>query len=92
MKVKIVINTMTIDNEAETSTKRWAEVWSGEMDILAKDEYLTKISIIAEGIAHPICDIPFSVMEGYWQWVPPLVDDGEIEDREERVIENTKDI
>lgn len=92
MKIKIVINTMTLDNEAESSTKRWAEVWSGEMDILEKGEYLTKISIIAEGMAHPICDIPFSPIEGYWQWIPPLIDDDEIEKREQKVIDNTESI
>lgn len=90
MKVKIVINTMTIDNEAEVSTKRWSEVWSGEMDILEEGEYLTKISLIAEGQAHPICDVPFSIMEGYWQWVPPLTDDEDLEEIEQKIIENTE--
>ena len=89
MKVKIVINTMEIAPGGESTQYRVSEVWSGELDILPKGEYLTKISIIAEGIEHPICDVPFSVTMGYWQWIPPLVDDERMEEIEDAIIQNT---
>ena len=72
MKVKIVINTIKMDDHGENEIHRFtSEVWSGEMDILPEGEYLTKISIIAEGMEHPICDVPFSPSEGYWKWINP---------------------
>lgn len=90
MKVKIVINTMEIDPGGKGARYRSSEVWSGELNILPKGEYLTKISIIADGIEHPICDVPFSLSMGYWQWIPPLVDSDELEEREQQIIENTE--
>ena len=66
MKVKIVIKTMDKDGESHRS-----EVWSGEMDILDDDEYLVKMSIIAEGKPEPIVDIPFALGTGYYVWIPP---------------------
>lgn len=89
MKVKITIDTIEMSDHTENAlTNRRSEVWNGELDILPKGEYLTKISIIAEGIEQPICEVPFSPMVGYYQWVPPLVDNDEIEEREERIIED----
>jgi hypothetical protein len=91
VKVKIVINTIQLDETSEPPVKeRRAEVWSGEMEILPDGEYLTKISIIAEGINEPICDIPFSPMTGYYQWIPPLVDSEELETTEQRIIDETR--
>lgn len=90
MKIKIVINTMEIAPGGQSAQYRTSEIWSGEMNILPKGEYLTKISILTDGIEHPICDIPFSVTMGYWQWVPPLVDDERMEEIEEAIIENTE--
>jgi hypothetical protein len=73
MKVKIVINTFVQTNddilEPEGYEER-AEIFDGELNILPDKTYLTKISIIAEGEAHPICDIPFSLNNGWWEWHP----------------------
>lgn len=72
VKVKIVINTLKMDDHGQNTIHEYtSEVWSGEMDILPDGEYLTKISIIAEGIDHPICDVPFSPTVGYWSWMSP---------------------
>ena len=91
MKIKIIINTVEMlpDNENDL-IRRTSEVWSGEMDILPKNEYLTKISIIAEGINEPICEVPFSIGEGYYQWIPPLMNNEKQEETQERIIENTE--
>jgi hypothetical protein len=51
-----------------------AEIWRGEINIEKESTYITKVSIIADGEEHPICDIPFSLTEGFWQWVPPMVE------------------
>jgi hypothetical protein len=80
MKAKIVINTWVsnsgnggvafgkfdIHGHMESS-----EVWSGELEIKPENAYLLKFSIIAEGQAHPIVDVPFSTSLGHWIWVPP---------------------
>lgn len=78
MKIKIVVNSVrtygedgSVSLDSIRTQKSFIEVWSGEMDILDDREYLTKISIIAEGVEHPICDVPFAVGVGYWQWVGP---------------------
>lgn len=72
MKCRIVINTVAMTDGMDTM-HRTSEVWSGELEIMPKGEYLTKISILAEGMEHPICDVPFSPMVGYWQWMSPAV-------------------
>jgi hypothetical protein len=70
VKIKIIINTIEMEPDDENRLiRRTSEVWSGELDILPKGEYLTKISIMAEGINEPICDVPFSPMEGHYQWI-----------------------
>lgn len=72
MKVKIVIN--TIDKEPTDDLQlrhRTSLVWEGELEIKDDQEYLTKISIIGEGQPQPLCDIPFAIGIGYYQWVPP---------------------
>ena len=88
MRMKIVISTM----ERLDSGERRSEIWNGEMDILEDGEYITKISILGEGMEHPICEIPFSPMTGYWQWIPPLVDDDILEERENKIVENTNEL
>lgn len=93
VKVKILIDTIEMSDHSENKLiNRRSEVWSGEMEILPKGEYLTKISIIAEGFNEPICEVPFSPMTGYYQWIPPLVDSEELEEIEETIIENTKEL
>lgn len=67
MKIKIVINTRV----AEESGDNRSEIWSGELEIKDKDEYLTMISVIGEGIEHPICQIPFAIGIGHYLWIPP---------------------
>lgn len=69
MKVKIIINTMEPEN-GELNERR-SEIWSGELELRHPNEYLTKISVIAQGIAHPICEVPFSPYIGYYRWIPP---------------------
>jgi hypothetical protein len=79
MRVKIVINTWTDTRTEEERAQPYyykgyrsvSQVWAGEMDILSDKEYLTKVSVIAEGQAHPICDIPFAIGIGHWLWCPP---------------------
>lgn len=44
-------------------------VGTAEWDMHA-NEYLAKISVIAEGAARPICEVPFNPHSGYYQWVP----------------------
>lgn len=44
-------------------------VGTAEWDMYA-NEYLAKISVIAEGVVHPICEVPFNPHSGYYQWVP----------------------
>jgi hypothetical protein len=79
MRVKLVINTWVQTGEGiamidQEGYQENAEIWSGEIDIKDKNVYLTKVSIIGEGVEHPICDIPFSLFHGYWQWVPPVTE------------------
>jgi hypothetical protein len=88
MKVKIVINTVEV-NDGKVSEEDRSEVWSGELDILRENVYLTKLSIIAEGEPQPICDIPFSLATGYWAWIPPNRDEpfslfGSLVERDEK--------
>lgn len=92
MKVKIVINTVEMASHGNNElTKRTAEVWSGEMDILPDNEYLTKISIIAEGINEPICEVPFSPFTGYYKWVQPVLDDKDLDRIQRKVIRRVDD-
>lgn len=69
MKIKIVVNGMEGIPGQPGCIRHSAEVWSGEMNI-AEGIYVTKISVIAEGEPHPICDVPFSLTEGHWMWIP----------------------
>lgn len=74
VKIRIIINTTKVsvkeDGKIVHSEMRSAEVWQGDLEILEDNEYLTKISILGEGQAHPICDIPFALGTGWWMWVP----------------------
>lgn len=76
VKIKIVINTAKVhvsdSGKMNYSNQRSSEVWSGEFEILEEEEYLTKISIIGEGVPHPICDIPFALGIGHWRWIPAV--------------------
>jgi hypothetical protein len=93
MKIKIIIQLLTMNDADQSSLSiRHAEVFNGELDIAPKGEYLTKISLIAEGHPHPICDVPFSPTVGYWEWHPPMTDDsGEMESREIRMMVNAQE-
>jgi hypothetical protein len=71
MKVRIVIQTMEPNADNETWGHRHSEVWSGDLELLDKNEYLTKISVIADGEPQPICDIPFAIGIGHYMWIPP---------------------
>jgi hypothetical protein len=90
MKIKIVINTFTDTRTREEAAQAFyvkgyngmSQVWEGELDIKEDNVYLTKVSVIGEGIAHPICDIPFSLGVGHWLWVPPENPVEESEDAE----------
>lgn len=66
MKIRIVIE----DHEGDPTRQAKSEVWSGEIDILKDNVYVTKISILADGEPMPICDIPFSLNKGWYMWVP----------------------
>lgn len=78
MKIRIIINSYRDTRTQEEMERPFyikgqistSEVWRGDLDILSDREYLTKISIIADGISHPICDIPFGVGIGHWMWIP----------------------
>lgn len=67
MKVKMIIETRKSEQEGNNRS----QVWEGELEIKDRDEYLMLISVIAEGIPQPICQVPFSVGIGYYMWVPP---------------------
>jgi hypothetical protein len=80
MKVKIIIQTWeNVPNDSNEPFKtkfrrRQSEVWSGELEILQENEYLAKLSIIAEDEPQPIVDIPFATGIGYYMWIPPQYD------------------
>ena len=80
MKIKIVID--TADENGEPMAR--SQVWEGELDILNDKEYLTRISIMAEGKEHPVCQVPFSPGIGYYQWIAP---DKKYEEGEEWLTE-----
>lgn len=61
MKVRFILNTL------EDNVRTAQEIWKGELEI-PSGVLLMKVSVIAEGEPHPICDIPFSLTEGYWSW------------------------
>lgn len=67
MNIKIMINTRKADEKGEHR----AVIWEGELDILDKEEYLTMISVLADGINQPICQVPFAIGVGHYLWVPP---------------------
>jgi hypothetical protein len=84
MKVKIIINTLHLgqDGLKANTQMRTAQVWEGELDIFDDSEYLTKISLIAEGKEHPICDVPFSpdMTPSYWMYVGRVNEEEEYDD------------
>ena len=67
MKVKIIINT----RRSEDHEMQRSEIWSGELEIKDKDEYLMLISVIGEGEPQPICQVPFAIGIGHYLWIPP---------------------
>jgi|ERR1700743_319667 len=85
MQIRIIINTMKMGDDMSIEARR-SEIWRGDLEIEPEGEYITKISIIADGFPQPICDIPFSPMEGYYQWIPPLVDNEKLEEIEEQTM------
>lgn len=88
MKVRIIINTWrkTDDNSGYQTQ---SEVWRGDLDITDKDEYLTRIVMIAEGQEHPICDVPFAIGSGHWMWIPP---DNLVEREEDEINSWTQEL
>lgn len=72
MKVKIVVEDVTPLYNGKKLEMQRSQVWEGELELLKENTYITKISMIAEGQEHPICDIPFSIDTGHWIWVPGL--------------------
>lgn len=70
MKVRIVVEDVTpLYGGARLEISK-SEVWSGELELLRESTYITKISLIGEGMEHPLCDVPFSMDTGHWLWVP----------------------
>lgn len=83
----MIINTMKLGDDMELEEHR-AEVFDGELEIEPNGEYIVKMSIIGEGFNHPICDIPFSPMVGYYKWISPLTDNDKLEEVEQNIIDN----
>lgn len=82
VKLKFVLNTLEpTDPNSSGFVRTSQEIWKGEMD-LPDGVLVMKVSVIAEGQPHPICDVPFSLTEGYWKWIPP---EGEYGEEVERV-------
>lgn len=72
MRVKIVVEDVTSLYGGSRLEMSRSEIWSGEFDLRRDGTYITKVSMIAEGYEHPICDIPFSMDTGHWLWVPQV--------------------
>lgn len=72
MKCKIVVEDVTHLYEGTRLEFSRTQVWEGELELLPEQVYMTKVSIIAEGREHPVCDIPFSMDTGHWIWVREL--------------------
>jgi hypothetical protein len=76
MKAKIVIYDITLtgkqpENPFQFTGHRTARVvWEGDLDISEEGQYITKLSIYAEGQPQPICDVPFSLGTGHYQGIP----------------------
>lgn len=75
MLVRMIINTWTSTEKGqkpfgENGYQSRAEIWRGDINLEDENEYLTRIVMIADGIEHPICDIPFAIGSGYWAWIP----------------------
>lgn len=87
MKIKIVIQMLDMQDYGSNQIQdRRAVVFEGELDIAPKGEYLTKISLLSEGMEHPICDVPFSPTVGYWKWIPPMMDDSQAMEIMEQIM------
>lgn len=80
MKIQIIIDTHVAD---ENGLHR-AKVWEGEMEIHNDREYITLISIMADGQPQPICQVPFAIGIGHYQWIAP---DPVIQDEESWIEE-----
>ena len=70
MNIKIVIKAHERAEDGKLVEVN-SELWAGEIALEQKEIYVAKISVIAQGEPHPICDIPFSLGEGHYLWVPP---------------------
>jgi hypothetical protein len=80
MLCRIIIETFTFGNPEDVIEKNDAtrsEVWRGDINITNPREYLTRIQVIADGEAQPICDIPFGIGMGHWMYIPPNNDEVE---------------
>lgn len=66
MKCKLIITTQ---KEGESGRHR-AQLWEGEIELKDDKEYLAMITLIADGMEHPICQIPFALGIGHWYWRP----------------------
>ena len=67
MKVRIIITT----RKQEEIGEHRAEVFNGDLEIRDNTEYLTMISVMAEGQPQPICQVPFAIGIGHYLWIPP---------------------
>lgn len=67
MKVSMIITT----RKAEENGEHRSKIWEGELEIKDATEYLMMISVIAEGVNEPICQIPFAKGIGHYEWIPP---------------------
>lgn len=76
MHLKFILNTLERPSKEGGMVRTSQEIWSGEMQ-LPDGVLVMKVSVIAEGEPHPICDVPFSLTEGYWEWHPPEAEYGE---------------
>jgi len=74
MKIKIIIDTQ----KAEADSHNRSLVWEGELEILDEQEYLMKISMMGEGQAQPLCEVPFAIGIGYYHWFPPSMGIGNL--------------
>lgn len=77
MIIRIVINSAEIIDGKEQEGEHRTEIFRGDVNIERDSEYITKISIIADGEPQPICDVPFSPGIGHYIWIP-----GDYEHRE----------
>jgi hypothetical protein len=91
MKVRIIVQSIEVNPATDQWVSRHSEVWAGEMDILEPNVYLAKMSLITDGIANPIVDIPFSLGVGHYRWIPPSAEMDVIADLSLHAPEETQE-